>query len=222
MGFLLAIEASSRAYAIAAGTGSTASSRRAAERTDPGFAGIGDLAARTLAAADAKFSDISLIAVDAGPGGLSSIRAAVAYANGLAFSLGVKVFSASSLELMAIAARREHPGPVLVVKRGQGGNFYAGLFTDGEGAQLRHGPASTVVPALAATLSAVHVAGAPADDVAALLPGVAVTDTGIADADVATLYEAARTMNALERLVDVATAINEASPIFYEAKANRI
>ena len=223
MGLVLAIEASSRTYAVAAGAGPNPSAQRMSGRADPGFAGLGALVTQTLAPADAAFRDISLIAVDAGPGGLSSIRAAVAYANGLAFSLGVKIFAIGSLELMAIAARPEHQGPLLIVKRGQGGNVYAGLFTDGESAQLRCGPARTVVPELAAGLTLVHVAGSSADDVASLLPGVAVADTGITDASVVTLYQAARAAMATpELLAPVAVAINEASPEFHQAEANRI
>lgn len=223
MGLVLAIDSSSRNYVVAAGAGPSPSAQSTARPKDPGFAGIGDMAARTLAAAAAAFSDISVIAVDAGPGGLPSIRSAVAYANGLAFSLGVQTFAISSLELMAIAAREEHQGPQLVVKRGQGGNVYAGLFADGESARLRCGPASAVVPELADGLTAVHVSGGLFDDVASLLPGVTVVDTGITDASVVTLYQAARAAIATpELLAPVAVAINEASPEFHQAEANRI
>jgi tRNA threonylcarbamoyladenosine biosynthesis protein TsaB len=224
MRLVLAIEASSRTYAVAVGAGELPSAQRASRRDAPGFAGVGDLVAQTLAAHDAAFSDIEAIAVDVGPGGLSSIRAAVAYANGLAFSLGVPVFPVSSLELMAIAARRVRRGPLLCLKRGTGGNTYAGLFVageiNGEGAELRHGPASAIVPELAARLEAVGVAGVPAGDVAGFLPGVTVTDTGIADADVVVLYQAARAAMADEpaRLVPLASAINEGSLIFHQAR----
>ena len=219
MRLVLAIEASSRTYAVAVGAGELPGAQRASRRDAPAFAGVGDLVAQTLAAHDATFSDIEAIAVDIGPGGLSSIRAAVAYANGLAFSLGVKVFPISSLELMAIAARRVHQGPLLGLKRGVGGNTYAGLFINGEVAELRHGPAGAIVPEIAANLEGVGVAGVPADDVAGLLPGAAVTDTGIADADVVVLYQAARAAMADDpaRLVPLASAINEGSLIFHQA-----
>jgi tRNA threonylcarbamoyladenosine biosynthesis protein TsaB len=220
MRLVLAIEASSRTYAVAVGAGERPSAQRASRRDAPAFAGLGDLVAQTLAAHDAAFSDIEAIAVDIGPGGLSSIRAAVAYANGLAFSLGVPVFPVSSLELMAIAAQRVHQGPLLCLKRGVGGNSYAGLFIDAEIAELRHGPASAIVPELAASLEAVGVAGVAADDVAGFLPGVTVTDTGVADADVVVLYQAARAAMADEpaRLVPLASAINEGSLIFHQAR----
>jgi tRNA threonylcarbamoyladenosine biosynthesis protein TsaB len=219
---VLVIEASSRTYAVAAGDGTDPLVQAAARRDDPGFAGLGELAAGALAQAGAVFGDIATIGVDVGPGGLSSIRAAVAYANGLAFALGVQIFPVTSLELMAIAAGRGHQGPVLCLKRGQGGNTYAGLFADGEPADLRHGPLGEVVAAMAGGLGCVRVAGAAAGDVAGLLPDVAVTGTGIAEADVAVLYRAARAAMAdPERLVPAASPLNEASRIFHEPAGSR-
>jgi hypothetical protein len=55
--------------------------------------------------------------------------------------------------------------------------------------------------------------------VAGFLPGVTVTDTGTADADVIVLYQAARAAMADEpaRLVPLASAINEGSLIFHQA-----
>jgi tRNA threonylcarbamoyladenosine biosynthesis protein TsaB len=192
--------------------------RRESRRDDPAFAGLGDLVAQTLAAAGAAFSDIEAIAVDTGPGGLSSIRAAVAYANGLAFSLGVKVFPVTSLELMALAAAAPaRRGPLLCLKRGTGANAYGALFVDGEVAEMRYGPAVSMARALAAGLAEVYVAGLPGDDVTGLLPGVTVRDTGIANADVTVLYQAARTALAdPERFVTAATAVNEGSLMFHK------
>lgn len=220
MGFVLALEASSRTYAVAAGDGDRPRAQRASRRDDPAFTGLGDLVAQTLAASEAAFRDIATIAVDIGPGGLSSMRAAVAYANGLAFSLGVPLFPITSLELMAIAAGETHEGPFLCLRRGTGGNTYAGLFADGQLAELRHGPHDSVVPSVAGGLERACLAGVPAADVAGLLPGVAVTDTGIADADVAVLYRTARAaMSGPERLVPIASPVNEASLIFHDQAA---
>ncbi len=216
MRLVLALEASSRTYAVAAGDAELPRLRRESSRDDPAFAGLGELAARTLADAGATFADIETVAVDVGPGGLSSIRAAVAYANGLAFSLGVQVFAVTSLELMAIAAGRAQRGPLLCLKRGTGGNSYGGLFADGEVDQMRYGPAGSIAPALAAGLDEVYVAGMSQDDLAGLLPGVTVRDTGIANADVTVLYQAARAASGdPERFVTVASAINEGSWMFH-------
>jgi tRNA threonylcarbamoyladenosine biosynthesis protein TsaB len=222
MGLVLAIETSSTVYAVAVGSGERPRVRHASHRDDPAFVGLGELAARALADAAAAFSDIETIAVDIGPGGLSSIRAAVAYANGLAFSLGVKIFPVSSLELMAIAAGKSDRGPLLSLKRSHGGNTYAGLFASGEIAEMGHGLPGSVVPTLAARLKTVRVAGASAKDVADLLPGVMVEDTGIVNADVTVLYRAARAAKAdPDRLVSVTSALNEGSLIFHQPAATR-
>ncbi len=220
---VVAIEASSRTYAVAVGDGEQPSASHESRRDAPGFAGIGELVKATLAAAGLTFGDIEAVGVDVGPGGLTSIRAAVAYANGLAFSLGRPIFPVTSLELMAIAARQAYHGPFLCLKRGQGGNCYAGLFADDGTAELRHGLASEIVPPLAGDLETVRVAGMAVDEVAHLLPGVTVTDAGISEANVAVLYGSARAAlsgSGQDRLVPAATAINEASRIFHEPAAS--
>jgi tRNA threonylcarbamoyl adenosine modification protein YeaZ len=219
---ILALEASSRTYAVAVGDGETPRARAAADRDDPEFPELGGLVTRALEDAGATFSDIGTIGVDAGPGGLSSIRAAVAYANGLAFSLGVKIFPVSSLELMAVAAQQAYRGPFLCLKTAHGGNTYAGLFVNGETIEMRHGPPSVVVPAIAGDLARVCVVGTGREGVAALLPDVTVEDSGIEEADVTVLYRAARAAMAdPEKHVPAATALNEASRIFHEPAVSR-
>ena len=222
MRHVLALEASSMTFTVAVGAGERPGFQRASRRQDPEFTLFGALVAETLTAAGATFGDIGTIALDVGPGGLDYIRAAVAYANGLAFSLGVKIFPVSSLELMAIEARQAHQGPILSLKKAPGGNIFAALFVNGEIVEMRHGSPGSVVPTIAAGLETVSVAGPPREDVAGLLPGVTVIDTGIADPDVTVLYQAAKTaLTAPERLVPVASALNEASRIFHEPVADR-
>jgi tRNA threonylcarbamoyladenosine biosynthesis protein TsaB len=219
---VLALEASSRTYAVAVGDGETPRAQTAARRDDPAFRELNELVTRALDSAGETFGDIGTIAVNVGPGGLLSIRAAVAYANGLAYALGAKLFPISSLELMAIAAQQAHRGPILSLKRGQGGNTYAGLFADGEIADMRHGPPDSVVPAIAGGLARVCVAGAARDDVAGLLAGVVVEDSRIEEADVAVLYRTARAAAAdPERLLPIVSPLNEASSIFHEPGVRR-
>jgi tRNA threonylcarbamoyladenosine biosynthesis protein TsaB len=219
---VLALEASSRTFAVAVGDGETPRAQAAVRRDDPAFRELNELVTEALDSAGETFGDIGTIAVDVGPGGLLSIRAAVAYANGLAYALGAKLFPISSLELMAIAAQQAHRGPILCLKRGQGGNTYAGLFADGEIADMRHGPADSVVPAIAGGLAQVCVAGAARDDVAGLLAGVVVEDSQIEEADVAVLYRTARAAAAdPERLLPIVTPLNEASSIFHEPGVRR-
>jgi tRNA threonylcarbamoyl adenosine modification protein YeaZ len=219
---VLALEASSRTYAVAVGDGEEPRAQAAVRRDDPAFPGLGDLVSQTLDRAGERFGDIGTIGVDVGPGGLTSIRAAVAYANGLAFALGARIFPVSSLELMAMAAQQAHGGPILSLKRGLGGSTYAALFADGEIVDMRHGPAGSVVPAMAGGLARVCIAGTATDDVAGLLAGVVVEDSKIEDADVGVLYQAARAAAAdPERLVPAASPLNEASRIFHEPAARR-
>jgi tRNA A37 threonylcarbamoyladenosine modification protein TsaB len=219
---VLALEASSRTYAVAVGDGEDPRAQAAARRDDPSFRGLSELVTRTLDRAGENFGDIGTIGVDVGPGGLLSVRAVVAYANGLAFALGAKVFPISSLELMAVAAQQSHRDPILCLKRGLGGNTYAGLFADGEMADMRHGPPDSVVPAIAGGLARVCVAGAARDDVVGLLPGVFAEDSMIDEADVVDLYRTARAAAAdPERLVSAASPLNEASRIFHEPGARR-
>src|SRR5262249_9445652 len=199
---VLALEASSRTYAVAVGDGETPRAQATARRDDPEFPELGVLVEGALARAGSAFSDIGTIGVAVGPCGLASIRAAVDYAHGIAFSLGVKIFPMSSLELMAVAAQRAHRGPFLCLKRAHGGNTYAGLFVNGETAEMRHGPPGSVIPAIASGLTRVCVAGPAKEDVPGLLPDVTVEDSGIEEADVAVLYEVTRAAVAdPERLV---------------------
>jgi tRNA threonylcarbamoyladenosine biosynthesis protein TsaB len=207
---------------VAVGDGEVPRAQAAANRDDPAFQELGGLVTRALKDAGATFSGIGMIGVDVGPSGLSANRAAVAYANGLAFSLGVKIFPVGSLELMAIAAQQAHRSPFLCLKRAHGGNTYAGLFADGETLEMRHGPPSAVVPAIVGGLPRVCVAGTGREEVAGLLPDVTVEDSGIEEVDVTVLYRVARAaVGDSERLVAVASPVNEASRIFHEPAASR-
>ncbi|HEY2505177.1 MAG TPA: hypothetical protein VGI58_01555, partial [Streptosporangiaceae bacterium] len=152
-----------------------------------------------------------------GPGNLSSVRAAVAYINGLAFSLGRRTFCANSLELMAAAYRMQGRLPVLCQRKAGGGNAYLGLYQPGSDPRLTFGPLETCVPALCAHLPVLAVAGGPADVVAKLLPETQVEDSGIEHPDVDVLYELARDPDRDRgRIVDLAHPLNEGSLVFHE------
>jgi len=221
-GLVLAVEASSRTYAVAVGDGEYPRAQVAVTRDDPAFRELNELVNQALDSAGETFGDIGTIGLDVGPGSLLSIRAAVAYANGLAFALGASIFPISSLELMATAAEQAHQDPILCLKRGHGGSSYAGLFADGEIVDMRHGLPDSVVPAIAAGLARVCVAGEAKDDAARVLEGVVVEDSGIEQANVVVLYRAARAAAAdPERLVPAASPLNEASRIFHEPGSRR-
>ncbi len=80
--------------------------------------------ARSLAALEA-------ILVDIGPGGLSSTRAGVSFANALAFGATIPLFGVSALDLLMAHARETWSGPLLCMRPAQGGLVYWVLF-DGD------------------------------------------------------------------------------------------
>ncbi len=217
MKLALAIEASSAVYAVALGDANVPVIHRECRRDDPSFAGIGEMVSSCVAAAaGAGFAGIETIAVDIGPGSLSSVRAAVAYANGLAFSLGIMVFCANSLELMAAASREIQPSPALCVRKDEAGNVYAGIFTEDQAPALRYGPFRDTVEALAGEHGKITVAGAHRQAVADLLAGAHVRDTGIDQPSVLTLYAMMQAQRAEPgRQVRIASPLNEGSRVFH-------
>jgi tRNA A37 threonylcarbamoyladenosine modification protein TsaB len=103
---MLAVEASGSNYQIGLGEPGSPPTIRTTSRLSDGFDGIPGLAAELLDAAGAKFSDLSRLAVDVGPGGLIAVRSAVSYCNALGFALGIPIFSASSFEVMTQEVRQ--------------------------------------------------------------------------------------------------------------------
>jgi tRNA threonylcarbamoyl adenosine modification protein YeaZ len=163
-----------------------------------------------LADAGRSFADVSRIAVDVGPGNLTAVRTGVAYGNGLAFALGAGVATADSLELMAAQAG---PGvPVLALRNAGAGRAYAGWFAGGR-ARYRHGPLAEVVRQV--TGPEVVVAGDFRAEVADLLPGVVVKDSGIAGPDVRVLRWVTAGRPTLDPTRErAATPLTEQSPLF--------
>lgn len=230
MSLLLAIESTSGLYSVAAGAGDEVGSRRASRRDDPGFAGLGELVSAALAELGATAADVDRLAVDVGPGNLSSVRAAVAYVNGLAFSLDRKIFCANSLELMAtapeaiaVASELTAVGsaggtvPMLCLRKASGGNAYLGLYEEGRPPVMHFGKLEQVVAERCGLYAALTVAGAFRDQVSKLLPDCHVLDTGVDHPSVDLLYRIARTADSdAVRVADLAQPLNEGSRVFHE------
>jgi tRNA threonylcarbamoyladenosine biosynthesis protein TsaB len=131
---LLAIETSTSSYSVTLDDGSTTYETDVSSRFDVDFDGIGGLVHRQLAMHACKGADISDIAVNAGPGNLTSVRAGLSYANALAFATGASLHHTNTLAIIAFMAKQAIPleVPVLVLHpaRGrQGSLFFTGLFT---------------------------------------------------------------------------------------------
>jgi tRNA threonylcarbamoyladenosine biosynthesis protein TsaB len=173
-------------HAVAVGVDEEVVFSREVRWDDVEFRDLGHLVETGLRAAGRTFTDVDRLGVDRGPGNRSSVRTGIAYANGLAFGLGLGIFSASSLEIMAAEAGHSDAEPVLTL-RAAGGRVFGGLFRGGKPAQLCRGRLPAVVDRLAADLDVITVAGDHRADVASLLPGVVVKDSEVALPGVGTL-----------------------------------
>ncbi|GAB7043554.1 MULTISPECIES: tRNA (adenosine(37)-N6)-threonylcarbamoyltransferase complex dimerization subunit type 1 TsaB [Catenuloplanes] len=174
MGLTLAIETSSINYGVTLDGAETV-----LRRDDPSFTSIGGLVETALAAAGRTPADIELIAVDLGPGNLSSVRAGVAYANGLGFSLDRRVVGIHGLRVLAFTAAPEPDRPVLCLRNAGAGNVYAAVYEHGKATLMRHDKLTSICETVRASHSALILAGAFRDQARALLTGVDVTDSGV-------------------------------------------
>ncbi len=219
MPLTLAVETSSINYGVALRDGPQPVAARTLRRDDPSFVSIGILAAELLEQAGVAVHDLARLAVDVGPGNLGSVRAGIAYVNGLAFSRDIAVVSVDALRLLSAAATRadgqSNPGePVLSVRHAGAGQVFAGLFGPG-GARFRFGPFATVVPELVGELPELAVAGVLRAETAAALPHTRVKDTGVEFPDVLTLSACAAAPGVAEAAV--ATPVTESAAMFEEA-----
>jgi tRNA threonylcarbamoyladenosine biosynthesis protein TsaB len=100
-------------------------------------------------------SDLTVVAVDLGPGLFTGLRVGVAAAKGLAQALGIGVVGLSSLDILSRAALDHgHRGYVLAAVDARRGEVFASVR------ELRRGPAQTkdvVVPGLFAPLELAEV-----------------------------------------------------------------
>lgn len=223
MSLLLALETSSLKYGVAIGATREILIHRECRHDEKAFNSIGEFTASLVAEVGAKVSDISAIGLDVGPGSLSSVRAGVAYANGLAFSLGLPIVSLNSLELMASEVRQTRDLPVLCMRKAQGENVYAGFFTRHGASQLRYGRLSSLVAELVSDCREICAAGAHRATVSDVLPEVQVHDTGIDTPSVLTLY---RIMTGITTGSDrelrlrsaMATPLTEAAMVFHAGR----
>jgi tRNA threonylcarbamoyladenosine biosynthesis protein TsaB len=161
---------------------------RTIRRDDPEFDSIGALAAAVLAGTGHAFGELTLLAVNNGPGNLTSVRAGIAYVNGLAFSVGCPVLAVDALTLLAREVSEHLDEPVLCLRNAGGGNVYAGLFTSDTPPVLAHGPLGSVLPRLAGGLESLSTAGIFRDEVRRLLTATRVKDTGVEVSGVLTLH----------------------------------
>jgi tRNA threonylcarbamoyl adenosine modification protein YeaZ len=213
MRLILAIETSSADFGVAVAADGRVVASETVRRTAPEFESLDALVRTVLDRAGAVPADVERIAVDRGPADMLSVRSGVAYANGLAFSLGRPVAGVDCLELLAHEARKAAQ-PVLAVRRAAGGNVFAALFRDGVRLDMRYGPPALTLPALVGDEPEVTVVGELRPAVLDLLAGRVAHDGGVTVPTVAGLAELVIATSDERTWGEVASPLTENSTVF--------
>ena len=93
-------------------------------------------------------AELAEIIVDIGPGGLTSTRSGIAFANGLAFALDISVVEANGLQLMTLQAAPEDGNHVIAARRSNDGNYFLGFYLDNECQRLALGKPEELIAEL--------------------------------------------------------------------------
>ncbi len=125
-----------------------------------------------------KAKEITNIVVSQGPGGTSSVRSGVSFANSLAYSLKIPVAAVNAFELMGVAAECRFSCPVLITVKSIRGTAYGGWYAEGKLEQTIYGPFEEVAKSLVDTHTEFAVAGAHREKVIELFPQRSIHDTG--------------------------------------------
>lgn len=136
------------------------------------------LAKHALEAIGRKASDLECIAINQGPGGTSAIRAGVAFANSLAYSLGIPIIAVNTFELLGAPATARYNCPTLVTVKSIKGNAYVGLYANGAVQQTLYGPMEETVRKALGQHTTWAVAGAHREQLIAIFPDHNIHDTG--------------------------------------------
>ena len=132
-----------------------------------------------LNAIGASAEEIATVAVNIGPGGLSSVRSGVAFANALSFGLGIPVCPCTSFDLMGFESWGKLRLPVVCSTKAFGGNSYIGIYRAHEATTFRYGLLDDIIPELTQNLDEFSVAGVHRNIIQKLLPNKKINDSGI-------------------------------------------
>ena len=120
---------------------------------------LDDFLLRGLKNCKREVNGIAHIIVDTGPGGTSRVRTGIAFANGLAYSLGIPVCTVSSMELAGIDAGSKYDGlPVINSIKSIKGNAYIGLYYQSL-LSINYGTIHEIVPHLVKDIDRFVVVG---------------------------------------------------------------
>lgn len=122
-------------------------------------------------------SSIKGIVIDNGPGGTSSVRTGVAFANSLAYSLKIPTYPVSALELAGIDVWESSQIPVISTVKSLKQNAFIGYFNGYNNFSLHYGKIKETLPDLLKDVSELAVVGHHRDEIKELLHGKSVNDT---------------------------------------------
>lgn len=99
-----------------------------------------------LALAGSGINALDGIILDIGPGRLGATRSAVAFANGLAFALGIPLIPLSAFQVLGIYGEASHNRPCLVLRKAARRQYHWALVKAGEIVEAGFGADGTVSP----------------------------------------------------------------------------
>lgn len=184
------------------------------------FAESRDVALMTkegLKAVGITLQDIEKIIVSVGPGGTSSVRTGVAFANSLSYSLKIPVCPVNFFELISEEVWIEHQVPVLCTMKSTKKNLYAGLYVDGKLAETKYGFFEETIENIVGDYPKIAVVGFHREQIVEFLKDKEVIDTEIKLATSKFLIEKSDQFENRGILFpEIATPITDQSSIFYE------
>jgi tRNA threonylcarbamoyl adenosine modification protein YeaZ len=179
----LALETSSRRPGVAIARDDAVLYDSDAEAPSVGRLDLGALVERALAASMISPSDLDRIAVDIGPGGLNAVRSGVAFANGLAYSLGLGILPVTSFEIIGKRVWRAMRLPVLCVRGATETHLFVGLYNGSTLQQTLAGSLADVSAMLSGLHGTYAVAGRFRQALANALPEI---ECSMSDVDIPT------------------------------------
>lgn len=179
----LALETSSRRPGVAIARDDAVLYDSDADAPSAGRLDLGALVERALAASMLSPAGLDRIAVDIGPGGLNAVRSGVAFANGLAHSLGLGILPVTSFEIIGYRVWRAMRLPVLCVRGATETHLFVGIYDGGALQRTLLGSLADVSAMLSGLRGAYAVAGRFRQTLAHALPKL---ECSISDVEVPT------------------------------------
>ena len=215
MSLLLAVETSSDEYQIVLGRNGQKIFDSAQDSCDVRPRDLAGLVSFGLKSAEARVGDITAVAINIGPGGLSYVRAGVSFVNALAFSLGILIYPFNYFEIVAQQAGELTALPVLCIVPAANENAYIGLIDNQVVKVMRFGPLSSTVSNILPRCDKLAIAGRNRHLLKSFLNGIDILDTGIQRPNACVLYNLGFAGNGHVAVPQV-SPLNDQSEEFYE------